>query len=116
VTAPTDPYVWHLVMTRTGQPIDKGERIATLSLSPADVAARGGGDLAAGLRAVRRALDAERVVWARRVIAAGFVDGYGVSIHAERGYRRSIFPAVHVAGIVQHAPPGASLLRKLRPS
>lgn len=111
MTSPAEPYVWHLVMTRPGQPIARGERLATLSMPPADVAALGRGRLEDGLAVLRRALDAERRVWARRILAAGYGDGYGVSIHAERGYRRSIFPGVHVAGL---AAPPASLIRTAR--
>ncbi len=102
-----EPYTWHFVMVRAGQPIARGERLATFSLSAEDVDR-------IGLARVRKAVDAERAQWARRVIAAGYVDGYGVSVHAERGYRRSIFPSVHVAGLASAAPapivPGSAIL------
>lgn len=108
----SEPYVWHIVMTRAGQPVERGERIATVSLPPEAVAKLGDGDLDTGLARMRKALDAERAIWAKRVIAAGYVDGFGVSIHAERGYRRSIFPGVHVAGIATTPPavlPGSAI-------
>lgn len=87
-----DPFVFHFVLTREGQAPAAGERLATASIDAADVARR-------GLRQVRRAIDAERVIWARRALAAGYGDGYGVSVVSERGFRRSLFPSVAVTAI-----------------
>lgn len=107
-----EDYVWHLVAHRAGQEPRKGERLATLALSPADVARTGLADmgragiqstdaaaqLAVGERVLGRALEAERREWVRRLIRAGY-DGWGVAIIAERGYRRSVFPSAAVAGL-----------------
>jgi hypothetical protein len=95
-------YVWHFVLVRDGQAVARGERLATFSL-PAEHVAR------VGLGEVRRAVEAERTRWARAVIADGYVDGWGVSVVSERGYRRTIFPAAAAAAIAP-APRPAILL------
>jgi hypothetical protein len=87
-----EPFVYHFVLVKAGQPVARGERIATVSI-PAETVARD------GIAKVRRAVDAERATWARRAIAAGYVDGYGVSTVSERGYRRSIFPSAVVPAL-----------------
>lgn len=103
-TAP-DAYVWHFVMHRAGQPPARGERLGTLVLSPADVAGYGlhvlvrdgaaelgpAAQLRHGLDVVTRALEAERREWVRKLNAAGYTDGWGVALVAERGFRRSLF-------------------------
>lgn len=110
-TAPDD-YVWHLVMHRAGAEPRKGERLATLALTPAQVAALGARELVGagqvpspadaetvGLRVLARALDAERREWVRRLARAGYVDGWGVAVVPERGYRRSVFPGVGLVAL-----------------
>lgn len=109
-----EDYVWHVVMYRAGTAPARGERLGTLGLGPADVAALGRTDahagagvridnpadaLAAGLRVVGRALELERREWVRRLIASGYADGFGVAILPERGYHRSVFPGVGLAAL-----------------
>lgn len=111
-TAPTD-YVWHFTLHRAGREPRTGERLATLALTPSDVAGYGRAELArtgivagsfedaeaVGLRVLARALEAERREWVRRMNAAGYVDGYGVGLVTERGYKRSVFPGVGLAAL-----------------
>lgn len=111
-TAPDD-YVWHFVLHRAGARKERGERLGTLALAPADVAGVGRAELArtgvvsndpdtllsVGLVALERALEAERREWVRRTSRAGYADGWGVGLVAERGYRRSLFPSAAVAGL-----------------
>lgn len=108
-----DDYVWHFTLHRAGTDPKRGERLATLALAPADVARIGleamraagvvSDDrdtiLSVGLGELARALEAERRAWVRRVLAAGYGDGWGVGLVAERGYRRSLFPSAAVAAI-----------------
>lgn len=103
-----DDYVWHIVMHRAGARPEKGERLSTLVLSPADVAGYGlrellaaGQELAApaeqlraGLGVLGRTLEAERREWVRRIARAGYVDGWGVAIVAGRGRRRLVFAGI----------------------
>lgn len=100
-----DDYVWHLVMHRAGRPPRTGERLVSVVLAPADVAGYGLAELVArgvhdagprrqlrtGLDVLGRALEAERRVWVRRIARAGYVDGWGVGIVADRGRRRTLF-------------------------
>ena len=111
-TAPDD-YVWHFVLHRAGREPKTGERLATLALTPPDVAGLGraelartglvsdaaGDALAVGLRVLGRALEAERREWVRRMNRAGYVDGWGVGLVAERGYRRTVFPGIGLAAL-----------------
>lgn len=107
-----EDHVWHLVMHRAGEPPARGERLATLALTPAQVAALGARELIAGglvpaaadaetvgLRVIARALDAERRTWLRRLLAAGYTDGWGVGLVTERGYHRSLFPGVGLGAL-----------------
>lgn len=82
----TDPLVWHFVLVRAGRPPATGERLASLVLPP-ELAAR------VPRAALDRAVELERQRWARVAISNGYIDGWGVIVHRERGFRRSIFPA-----------------------
>lgn len=111
-TRPED-YVWHFVLHRAGALPARGERLATLALAPADIAGVGRADqlraglvssspadqLAHGLAVLERAIAAERREWVRRTMRAGYVDGWGVAVVAERGYRRTVFPGVGLAAM-----------------
>lgn len=88
----SDPFVWHFVLARDGQPIARGERLGTLVLPPELVAQLPPGRLA-------RTLELQRQQWARAAIAGGFIDGWAVHVHAERGFRRSLFPAAALPGL-----------------
>lgn len=112
-TSPDD-HVWHFVLHRAGTDPRRGERLATLALSPEDVTRIGRAELgetlailtpsgedahAVGLRVLGRALDLERREWVRRTMKLGYVDGWGVAIVAERGYRRTVFPGIGTMGL-----------------
>lgn len=113
-----DDHVWHFVMHRAGTAPARGERLATLALGVDDVAAMGRAELArtglvsssggdaytVGLAVLDRALEAERREWVRRLARAGYVDGWGVGVVAERGYRRTVFPGVGVSARLAVAP------------
>jgi hypothetical protein len=121
-----EDYVWHLVLHRADEPPRRGERLATLSLAPEDVADIGRREqasigivstdardcLTVGLRVLGRALEAERLRWVRFTARAGYVDGWGVAVIPERGHRRTVFPGVGLAastGARVAARPGGSL-------
>lgn len=111
-TRPED-FVYHVVLYRAHRAPATGERLATLALTPADVIAYGraelgrtglvsdsaGDQLAAGLAVVDRALEGDRREWVRRTTRAGYVDGWGVAVVSERGYRRSVFPGVGLGAL-----------------
>jgi hypothetical protein len=112
VSTSTDDYVWHFAKHRPGARPERGERLATLAMTSADVAAAAppapyassAARLSAGAAAVRAAVDAERRDWVRRLLAAGFDDGWSVSVIAERGYRRSLFPGVGLGALAGASP------------
>lgn len=97
-------YVWHIVLTRAGKPAAKGERLATLVLSPDDVAR-------IGRRTIENAVDADRRRWLTLAVAGGVLgDGDGVQVIRERGFRRSLFPSAAMPGLTATpaivVPPG----------
>ena len=87
-----EDFVYHFVLARQGQPLARGERLATLAVGPERA-----GKL--GMRRLEQLVDAERRRWAGIVRQAGYVDGWAVNVVRERGYRRTIYPGVaFVAG------------------
>jgi hypothetical protein len=89
----SESYVWHIVLVRAGKPPSRGERLATLVLSPVDVGRIGRAKL-------ERAVEAERREWTRRAVAANELhDGDGVRVIRERGFVRSLFPAAALPGL-----------------
>jgi hypothetical protein len=85
-----DAYVWHLVLRNAAGPL-RPERLASLVLSPDDVARF-------GLPAIERALGSSRQQWVAIAARAGYVEGYTVDVVHERGFVRSLFPGAVAAG------------------
>lgn len=79
----SDPHVWHFILTRGDQDV---ERLETMCIEPDELARLGTPAVLAGVEAARRK-------WARVVIAK-LGEGHGVRVHRERGYVRSIYPGV----------------------
>jgi hypothetical protein len=86
-----EPYVYRFVLVRNGDPLTRGEELATLQL-PAEQRAQ------LGALEVERAIDAERRRWGALARANGYRDGWVVEVRRERGYRRAIWPVTVPAG------------------
>jgi hypothetical protein len=85
-----DARVWHIALVDESKPL-RPERLATLVLSPADVARF-------GERAIEAAVAASRRQWASIAIKAGYVEGWRVDVIRETGFVRSVFPGAAIAG------------------